>query len=122
MTSYRLGIVSLTVFALFSFIDRGMAYDMNTLDRHLDTQRWNRLQDHQNSQRTKPAPRKNTPTNRKASKPACSADSMPPAERRRMEAQARRIMQREGQAAAVAYARKQGMAYHQKLKKQGICP
>lgn len=53
---------------------------------------------------------------------ACSADSMPAADRRRMEAQAFRIMQRDGRAAGVAYAREQGMAYHRQLQAQGVCP
>jgi len=53
---------------------------------------------------------------------ACSADSMPAADRRRMEAQALQIMQRDGRAAGVAYAREQGMAYHRRLQAQGVCP
>ncbi len=53
---------------------------------------------------------------------ACSADSMPSGERRRMEARAAQIYRTKGKAAAVAYARQQGLAYHQRLKRQGICP
>jgi hypothetical protein len=53
---------------------------------------------------------------------ACSPDSMPAAQRRQLNARAAQIMQRQGKAAAVAYARKQGMAYRKKLQAQGICP
>ncbi|WP_411037237.1 hypothetical protein [Shinella sp. BYT-45] len=53
---------------------------------------------------------------------ACSADSLPAAERRRMQAEASRIMRTRGRVAAIAYARQQGMAYHRRLQARGICP
>lgn len=53
---------------------------------------------------------------------ACSPDSLPAAERRRMQAEAQRIMRTRGRAAAIAYARQQGIAYHRRLQAQGICP
>jgi len=60
---------------------------MNTLNRHLETQQWNRLQDHQNRNRTAP------PRQQRRGATDCSANALPAAERRRLEAEyGRRVL------------------------------
>ncbi len=116
----NLSVKLVTVLTLLMPSTASWAYDTNTLDRHLDSQRWNRLQDHQNRKRM--GPNRKVQKRQQATRPRCSADSMPRAERQRIEARAMRIMRSEGREAAVAYARKEGMAYRKKLQRQGICP
>ncbi len=52
----------------------------------------------------------------------CSADAMPAADKRRIEAEYARIAQTQGRTAAVNYARREGMRFRQKLVAQGVCP
>lgn len=53
---------------------------------------------------------------------ACSPDSFPAAERRKLNAEVAQIIRRKGQAAGVAHARKVGIQYRKRLQAQGICP
>lgn len=116
----NLSVTLVTALTLLMPAANAWGYDTNTLDRHLDSQRWNRLQDHQNRKRM--GPKRTIRKRQQAAQPRCSADSMPRAERQRIEARTMRIMRRDGREAAVAYARKEGMAYRKKLQRQGICP
>lgn len=60
-----------------------------------------------------------------ASKPAskpCSADALPVADRRRMEAEYIRRAKSDGKASADAWVQEQGKRFHQKLVAEGVCP
>lgn len=96
-----------------------MAQDMNTLDRHLEHQRWQRLQDHQNRSRTmKPK----SPNAKKARGLArCTENHVPRAEYRRMKAEYDRKLRAEGKARAERWSRQQALQWEQRLKRQGVC-
>ena len=53
---------------------------------------------------------------------ACSADALPAADRKRMEAEYMRRLKSSGKASADAYAQRQGRLYRQKLEAEGVCP
>ncbi len=93
------------------------AQDMNTLNRHLEHQQWQRLQDHQNRARSQ-RPRSGE---RSRARPRCSADSLPSAERRRLEREYARRLQAEGRASADRWIRGEGMRYRCQLEARGIC-
>lgn len=57
---------------------------------------------------------------RSASK--CSADALPAADRKRMEAEYMRRLRADGKASADAWVREQGRRFHMKLVADGVCP
>lgn len=57
----------------------------------------------------------------KASSASCSADALPAADRRRMEAEYVRRARADGKASADAWVREQGIRFHQKLVADGVC-
>lgn len=73
----------------------------------LDTDRYRRRQDARR------------PVQRRVA--ACSADAMPAADKRRIQAEYMRISRSEGRLAAERYARQQGLEFRQKLVAQGVC-
>lgn len=101
------------------------AYDLNTLDRHLDTQQQNRIQDHQNHMRSQQRPNQPRPKGqrpRAEQRPfRCSADALSQGERRELIAKGREIERRYGKAAAEEYGRRKGREFYQRLKRQGVC-
>lgn len=79
----------------------------------LDTDRYDR------EQRAKSGNRDGRPSRTSA---ACSADALPAADRRRMEAEYIRRARADGKASADAWVREQGKQFRLKLVAQGICP
>ena len=77
----------------------------------LDTDRYDREQ--RNKRNKKRAQRPS---------PECSADSLPIAERRRLEDQYMRIARDEGRARADVWVREEGMRYRMHLVREGVCP
>ena len=67
----------------------------------------------------KPPQQKTKPRQRKI---ACSSDSMPAAERRRMLREGERIRDTQGLAAALRFARQSGANYRKRLEARGVCP
>lgn len=99
------------------------AQDSNTLNRHLEHQQWQRVQDHQNAnRRMKPGDRNDGAGRRHGQAQACSADALPAADRRHMEAEYVRRAKADGKASADAWVREQGKRYRLRLIAQGICP
>ncbi|MGE4323171.1 MAG: hypothetical protein AB7E60_09105 [Sphingobium sp.] len=97
--------------------------DSNTLNRHLEHQQWQRVQDHQNRSRTMKARDRDAARDaRQAPSRACSADALPAADRRRMEAEYVRRARADGKASADAWVREQGKQFRLKLAAQGVCP
>ena len=96
------------------------AQDLNTLDRHLEHQQWQRLQDHQNRSRTMP-PRKGTVSPQRQKLQACSEAHVPKAAYRRMEAEYHRKVRAEGRRQADQWSRSQADAWYKRLKAQGVC-
>ena len=95
------------------------AQDMNTIGRHLEMQQWQRLQDHQNRNRTaSPRHRTERPQSQRA---RCSANSIPAAERQAVQAQAERIQRRDGREAAVQWVANQARAHRDRLIASGAC-
>lgn len=127
----------LTAFSIAALVRRGLpvplfalaaqvavAYDTNALDRHLQHQQWTRVQNHQMApatpaSQTAPASRGNRA---QADASACSAEALPAADRRRMEAEYHRILRSQGRASADAWVHEQGRLFRQKLVAQGVCP
>ncbi|MEO4001641.1 hypothetical protein [Mesorhizobium sp. CAU 1732] len=102
------------------------AQDMNTLGRHLENQQWQRLQDHQNRNRTmKPSrnSRENRPSQsrQRAALPACSIDLVSSRDRRRMEAEYNRIVRASGSRKADAWAQQQGRIHARQMRQKGLC-
>ncbi len=98
------------------------AQDSNTLDRHLEHQQWQRLQDHQNQSRSmKPRDRTAAQSSSKPQLQTCSADALPAADRRRLEADYVRRARADGKASADAWVREQGRQFRLKLIAQGVC-
>ncbi len=97
-----------------------LAQDSNTLNRHLEHQQWQRLQDHQMESRKMDVRRQKTAV--RAQSQACSADALPAADRRRMEADYMRRLRADGKASADAWVREQGRKFRLKLVAEGICP
>jgi len=56
-----------------------------------------------------------------ATSEACSADALPAAERRRMEADYVRRVGKDGKASADAWVREQGMRFRKQLIAEGVC-
>ncbi|MGE4323170.1 MAG: hypothetical protein AB7E60_09100 [Sphingobium sp.] len=78
----------------------------------LDTDRYDR------EQRAKAKDRKKTPTRTSAT---CSADALPAADRRRMEAEYVQRTKTDGKASADAWVREQGMRFRKQLIAQDVC-
>ncbi len=76
----------------------------------LDTDRYQR--DQRSGDRARP----------QAQSRECSADALPAADRRRMEAEYVRRAQSDGKASADAWVREQGRQFHLKLVADGVCP
>lgn len=104
--------------AVFSAMP-AMAQDLNVLDRHLEHQRWQRLQDHQTRSRTMQA--KNPNLAKASGLPRCTEDHVPRAEYRRMEAEYGRKARAEGKAVANRWSQQQALQWEQRLKRQGVC-
>jgi len=96
------------------------AQDLNTLDRHLEQQQWQRLQDHQNQSRTMPA-RKGRPSARRQVLQACNEDHVPRPAYRRMKAEYQRKLQAEGKHQADQWSRAQAATWSERLKRQKVC-
>lgn len=98
------------------------AQDGNTLNRHLEHQQWQRLQDHQNQTRRMNA---RTPaaadTKRTTGAQSCSADALPAADLRQMEAEYVQRAKADGKASADAWVREQGKQFRLRLVAEGIC-
>ncbi|MCW2365124.1 hypothetical protein M2333_002288 [Sphingobium sp. B11D3B] len=98
------------------------AQDSNTLDRHLEHQQWQRLQDHQNQSRTmSPGDKKAAQASSKPQLQTCSADALPAADRRHLEAEYVRRARADGKVSADAWVREQGKQFRLKLIAQGVC-
>jgi len=69
------------------------------------------------AQSTSPYSAPSSPTSK-----ACSADALPAADRKRMEAEYMRRLKTSGKARADAYVQRQGRLYRQKLEAEGVCP
>lgn len=96
-----------------------MAQDLNVLDRHLEHQRWQRLQDHQTRSRTMKARK---PLSGQASGLArCTEDHVPRPDYRRMEAEYGRRLQADGKTSADRWSHQQRAHWLQRLKQQGVC-
>lgn len=99
------------------------AQDSNTLNRHLEQQQWQRLQDHQNQSRQMDARDRDTSQAARRTPPqACSADALPAADRRRLEAEYVRRVRSDGRASADAWVREQGQRFRLTLEARGVCP
>ena len=96
------------------------AQDLNTLDRHLQHQQWQRVQEHQNRMRA-PDPKKK-PRARASRVSSCSPDAMPAAEKRALNAEYARRAKSDGKARADAWVRVEGIRFHQRLVADGVCP
>lgn len=96
------------------------AQDLNTLDRHLEQQQWQRLQDHQNRSRTMPPRKGRVPAQRQALQ-ACNENHVPKPAYRRMEAEYQRRLQAEGKREADQWSRAQAGAWYKRLKQQRVC-
>lgn len=107
------------LFAVCLFAPPALAQDMNTLNRHLEHQQWQRVQDHQNRARTGGMKRK-PPVSRSA-KASCTADALPVARRRMLEAEYARRAASDGKASADAWIREEGMRFRRSLKAKGVC-
>ncbi len=95
------------------------AQDLNTLNRHLEHQQWQRSQDHQNRARSqRPGPRSGE---NRTVRPRCSADALPPAERRRLEIEYARRARAEGRASADLWIRGEGQRFRRDLEARGLC-
>lgn len=81
------------------------AQDMNTLNRHLEMQQWQRVQDHQNRNRTSPSRQQR----RAASE--CTTAALPAEARRQMEAEYSRRLTAQGREQADVWARDQGRRF-----------
>lgn len=57
-----------------------------------------------------------------SSSAGCSADALPAADRRRMEAEYVRRARTDGRSSADAWVREQGIRFRQQLVAQGVCP
>lgn len=56
------------------------------------------------------------------SAPKCSAEALPAADRKRMEAEYMRRLRTDGKESADAWVREQGKRFHMKLVADGVCP
>lgn len=90
------------------------AQDMNTLDRHLEHQRWQRLQDHQSRMRS-PNPRGRVAQ-------SCSIETLPASDKRRLADGYKLRAKRDGKESADMWIHEEGQRYRTKLVEQGICP
>ena len=59
---------------------------------------------------------------RQGNQAKCSADSLPPSQRRAMEQEYARRSRTDGKASADAWVREEGKAFRMKLVAQGVCP
>ena len=121
MTSHRMAVALAMIVPLL--VDTGLsAQDANTLDRHLQHQQWQRVQDHQNqTRRMSPRERTGRDSVRDSSSELCSADALPAEERRRMEAEYVRRVGEDGKASADAWVREQGRQFRLRLVAAGTC-
>lgn len=78
----------------------------------LDTDRYQREQREREQRRPQP----------RAQAGECSADALPAADRRQMEAEYIRRVRADGKASADAWVREQGRQFHLKLVADGVCP
>lgn len=97
-----------------------IAQDLNTLNRHLEHQQWQRLQDHQNRSRSMP-PRKRGSSAERPRLPACTQDHVPRSVYKQMEAEYHRKVRVDGKRLADQWSRSQADAWYERLKQQGIC-
>lgn len=96
------------------------AQDLNTLDRHLEQQSWQRLQDHQNRSRRMP-PRKAAVPRQTNKLQACSEAHVPDAAYRQIEAEYRRKVKVEGRRQADQWSQSQADIWYKRLKQQRVC-
>ncbi|KAA0970709.1 hypothetical protein FPY71_09490 [Aureimonas fodinaquatilis] len=106
-------------FSGFAVPKMAIAQDLNTLDRHLDSQRWNRLQDHQNQTRTMGPRSQQTRPSKNLAK--CTENHVPRGDYRRMEAEYHKKRRAEGKRNADRWSRQQADAWYQRLKARGVC-
>ncbi|WP_295042503.1 hypothetical protein [uncultured Paracoccus sp.] len=98
----------------------------NALGLHLEHQRWQRLQDHQNRQRQQPAQRPEAePQQRQRVQqqalPRCTEDHVPRREYAKLEGIYGDILRQHGKRTADDWSRRQADAWYQALKRQGVC-
>lgn len=108
---------ALTVIAsLAAFLGAGSAQAQDWLTPHLESQRWNNL----NNNRDR-SDRDRSPRAEPGAPPPCTVDMVPSAERRRVEAEFQRRVRSEGHDRAYAWSVEQGRLTRQRMQARGVC-